>query len=758
MESRLRGLKPTETNAKLALWIGVECTINRVGELFSDQCRRNGHDRRLSDLERFAEIKAERIRYPCLWEKAAPRRDGEYDWRLFDARLAELRRLELQPIVGLLHHGSGPRFTSLLDPAFPRRFAGYARAFAERYPWVEDYTPINEPLTTARFSGLYGVWYPHERGDPPFARALLNQIEATKLAMGEIRRVQPAARLIQTEDLGRASSTPRLRYQADFENERRWLSFDLLAGAVDEEHPLWGFLTRAGLHSYELDRLRDEPCRPDVLGINHYLLSNRFLDHRLERYPACLHGGNGMDRYADLGAVDCEAARNPPPESVLWEAWKRYRRPLAVTETHLGGPREAQMRWLHEIWSAASSLRAQGADMRAVTAWSLLGTFDWNSLCARESGYYESGLFDVRAPEPRQTKLVEMARGLAADGGYEHVLLRDPGWWKTPRRIIYPAHVSRVRARPTRSVPLLITGGSGTLGRALARVCEARGVAYRLLTRDVLDITQPRLVRRILGELKPWAVVNAAGFVDVDRAEVEPERCHRSNVHGPMLLAEACLERKIPFMTFSSDLVFGGEGERDGGRQEPYLESDEVAPLNIYGQTKAEAERRVGEVNPDSLIVRTSSFFGPWDTSNFVTRTLRCLRKGEPVVAAADVRVSPTYVPDLAHVCLDLLIDGEKGILHLTNEGEMSWSELANLTLALGRDRALIGESVDPALLEARPLEDMPWLAPRPRYSALSSERLKILPPLESALERYFSQVDPQELFSPAALRREKFA
>src|SRR3712207_2719887 len=89
------------------------------------------------------------------------------DWAWADERLGRLRELGITPIVGLVHHGSGPRHTSLIDPAFADGLAAFARAVAERYPWVAYYTPINEPLTTARFSGLYGHWYPHGRDQRP---------------------------------------------------------------------------------------------------------------------------------------------------------------------------------------------------------------------------------------------------------------------------------------------------------------------------------------------------------------------------------------------------------------------------------------------------------------------------------------------------------------------------------------------------------------------------------------------------------------
>ncbi|HSK63404.1 MAG TPA: hypothetical protein VK893_06180, partial [Pyrinomonadaceae bacterium] len=134
-----------------ALWAGVEATVNRVGNKYSDQIQRSGHALRISDLDRLASLGIQAVRYPILWERTAPRSLNEFDWRWADERLTYLRRLGIRPIVGLLHHGSGPPYTNLLDPEFPEKLAQFAAAVAERFPWIEDYTPVNEPLTTARF-------------------------------------------------------------------------------------------------------------------------------------------------------------------------------------------------------------------------------------------------------------------------------------------------------------------------------------------------------------------------------------------------------------------------------------------------------------------------------------------------------------------------------------------------------------------------------------------------------------------------------
>jgi len=257
-----------------------------VQDLYKDQMQLSGHWERIEDLELFAELGIQALRYPILWERFAPNRDSsKIDWAWADARMHRLRALNVRPIVGLVHHGSGPRHTSLVDPGFAEGLARYAGQVAQRFPWVEAWTPVNEPLTTARFSGLYGHWYPHGRDERTFARALLHQCRAVALSMQAIRKVNPAARLIQTDDLGKMHSTPQMQYQADFENERRWLSWDLLSGLVDRHHRLWGHLLWAGIEESELAWFLENPSPPDIIGVNYYLTSERFLDEHPERYP-----------------------------------------------------------------------------------------------------------------------------------------------------------------------------------------------------------------------------------------------------------------------------------------------------------------------------------------------------------------------------------------------------------------------------------------------------------------------------------------
>ena len=409
----------------LELWGGLECTINRVGDAYRDQFALGGHRERIEDLDRVATLGLKALRYPVHWERVAPDRPGAYDWAWVDARLERLRALRLPVIAGLVHHGSGPAYTDLLDDDFPRLLADYAGAVAARYPWIGRWTPVNEPTTTARFSALYGHWYPHARDEGAFWRALVNQVDATRLAMRAIRRAIPQAKLVQTDDLGRSYGTAAMRDQVAFDNQRRWAGWDLLCGRVTRAHPLWARLAGHGL-AERLAVLADDPCPPDVLGVNHYLTSDRFLDHRVARYPAPVHGGNARQRYADVEAVRVLSPGAAGLEGAVREAWARYGIPIAVTEVHLGCTREEQMRWMAEGWATAQRLRGEGVAVVAVTSWALLGSRDWNTLLTAP-GVYEPGAFDTRTEPPRETALAPLLRALASGAPLPEAA-RGPGW------------------------------------------------------------------------------------------------------------------------------------------------------------------------------------------------------------------------------------------------------------------------------------------------------------------------------------------
>lgn len=703
-----------ENTPPLQLWGGVECTVVRIGDEFRDQLVETGHATRLADLDEIARLGIRTVRYPIVWERVAPDSPEKLDFSWHDERLRRLRDLGIRVIGGLVHHGSGPRYTSLLDPQFPEKLARYAAEVAERYPWIEMWTPVNEPLTTARFSCMYGHWYPHRKSFDDTLAALVNECRGAMLAMRAIREVIPSALHVTTEDLGKTWSTDRLAYQAEHENHRRWLSLDLLAGRVDGSHVFHDRLLEAGVEASALHDLLSGDGAPDIIGINHYLTSERYLDERTDLFPNEPVGSNGRHNYVDIEAVRVpELAGQTGPAERLREAWERYRTPLAITEVHHGCTREEQLRWFHEVWDAAEEVRREGADVRAITLWSLFGNVDWRSLLTRREGIYDVGAFDTRGGKTRPTLIARAAASLAQGQKLDHPITQGLPWWKRSERFYLgsapcePHHLGQH--------PLLVTGATGTLGQAFARIAHHRGLAHVLTDRAAMDITDAASIEAALDRIQPWTIINTAGFVRVPEAETQPDDCFRINTTGAELLAAAAKRRGIPFVTFSSDLVFDGKLGR------PYLEPDPTSPSCVYGESKAQAEDRVLAIDPDALIIRTSAFFGPWDRYNFLHHTVARLMEGGEVHASDNAVVSPTYVPDLVHATLDLLLDGERGIWHLANQGSISWHGLAR-------------EIADRTGLSATKIHDS---GGEKADTTLGTTRGQLLRPLDAALDDY---------------------
>ncbi len=428
---------PSAGGRTLEMWGGVECTVNRVGDGWFDQLDRSGFRERCeADLERIAELGIRVLRVGVLWEQVTAT-----GWEFPDRMLGAMRGLGIRPIVTLLHHGSGPQGTDLLDPEFGDKLAAFAGEVAQRYPWVMDWTPVNEPQTTGRFACLYGHWYPHRRDMASYMRALVNEIRGVVLAMRTIRETVPEARLVHTEDGGSIAATPGLREMREVYASRRWLGTDLLCGMVGREHRLWDFLLWHGLSEAEVLWFAENPSPPSVLGMNYYVTSDRLLDERTELYPPGLAGGDtGCERLVDIEAVRVASTELPGAGAVLREAWERYGLPVAITEAHLGCTPEEQVRWLAEVWRDAEAVRVDGVDVRAVTAWAVLGSYNWASLCTQNSGTYEPGVWDVADGIVRETRLTRLVRELACGERPTDEALAGVGWWRKGSRLTFPAY------------------------------------------------------------------------------------------------------------------------------------------------------------------------------------------------------------------------------------------------------------------------------------------------------------------------------
>jgi len=252
---------------------------------------------------------------------------------------------------------------------------------------------------------------------------------------------------------------------------------------------------------------------------------------------------------------------------------------------------------------------------------------------------------------------------------------------------------------------VLIVGGKGQLGRALAASAPtgAKVTAHDI---DTLDITDRASVDRVVHDVGPDLLLNAAAYTAVDRAEAEEDAAYAVNATAVGFLADAARQAKARFVHVSTDFVF------DGASSTPYATDSLANPLNAYGRTKHAGEILAGG---DALIVRTAWVYGPTG-GNFVRTMLRLMAERDEVRVVADQIGSPTYAPGLAATLWTLADRGARGLHHYTDAGAASWYDFA---VAIQEEALAAG-----VLREARPVipiatSDYPTPAKRPPYSVL---------------------------------------
>ncbi len=252
---------------------------------------------------------------------------------------------------------------------------------------------------------------------------------------------------------------------------------------------------------------------------------------------------------------------------------------------------------------------------------------------------------------------------------------------------------------------LLLTGAGGLLGHEFAALAPAAGHTLVALPRTELDVTDARAVHAALDRHRPDVVLNCAAYTAVDRAETAPAAAFRVNRDGARNVAAAAAERGCVMVHPGTDFVFDGRARR------PYRPDDPVAPLGVYGRSKAEGERAVLDASSRHLVVRTSWLYGAGGR-NFVSAILERAERGLPLRVVSDQRGRPTWARNLAGTILELLATRPpvSGVWHVADGGEATWLELAREALAL---RGLDAD-VEPVSTEA-------WGAPAPRplYSVL---------------------------------------
>ncbi len=224
---------------------------------------------------------------------------------------------------------------------------------------------------------------------------------------------------------------------------------------------------------------------------------------------------------------------------------------------------------------------------------------------------------------------------------------------------------------------VLIAGRTGQVARALAASAPADSVNAVCLGRAEMDIRDTQSIARAVDASAPDLIINAAAYTAVDQAESEPDEARLVNAAAAGALSKAAAGRGIPILHLSTDYVFDGE------KQSPYVETDPVAPLGVYGRSKLEGEQAVLAANPRAVILRTAWVYSPWG-KNFVKTMLRVAEMRDELTVVHDQRGNPTSAVDIADALWAIAGKFSRsssalvpGVFHMTASGEASWAEFA---------------------------------------------------------------------------------
>jgi beta-glucosidase len=348
-----------------ALGIEDTCVYPSVeGGLQLDEHELTEHSARWrDDLAAARTLGATALRYGMSWPlvHTGP---GRFAWDHLDEVVDHAtNELGLDLVADLVHYGTPPWLElSFADPLFPAALEEFAGALAARYAGrIRAYTPLNEPLTTASFSGLRGVWPPHRLGWDGWVSVAVPIAVGMSRATDAIRRADPSALIVHVEASTAVTADADGASEAALLASVGWLPTDLLMGRVDAQHPMFAWLLAHGADPLALEEVRQRAAVPDLLGVNYYpdLTPRRLRTVAGRRLQVAYDGGAAV--FAD----------------VLRGFSARYGLPLAVTETSIEGDDDTRAAWVRAAVATVSDLRDE-LDIRALTWWPLFDFVDWS--------------------------------------------------------------------------------------------------------------------------------------------------------------------------------------------------------------------------------------------------------------------------------------------------------------------------------------------------------------------------------------------
>jgi beta-glucosidase len=301
-----------------------------------------------------------------------------HDWDFADTTFGDLRTRDITPIVDLCHFGVPDWLGNFQNPDFPHLFANYARAFAERFRWVQLYTPVNEMFVCATFSATYGWWNEQLSSDQAFVTALKHLVKANVLAMKAILEVRPDAIFVQSESSEYFhADSPRAIKPAEIRNAKRFLSLDLNYGRrVDSE--MYEYLMDSGMTREEYHFFLGNNVKQHCIMGNDYYVTN---EHRVFEDGRTIAAGEifGYDE-------------------ITWQYYDRFRLPVMHTETNYaqGEGGDEAVFWLWKQWANVLRVRNDGIPIVGFTWYSLTDQVDWDSALRENRGTVNPlGLYDL---------------------------------------------------------------------------------------------------------------------------------------------------------------------------------------------------------------------------------------------------------------------------------------------------------------------------------------------------------------------------
>ena len=335
-------------------------STKRVDEMEKCGHYKHWHD----DFELVKELGIQFLRYgpPLYKTHLGP---GKYDWSFADETFHALKDLGITPIVDLCHFGVPDWIGNFQNGDWPKLFAQYAKAFAERFSWVRYYTPVNEIFIAATFSGQYGWWNERMTTDQGFVNALKHLCQANTLAMRAILEVQPSAIFIQSESSEYFHPEhPSSMERAHFYNEKRFLSLDLTYG-YPLDVTMYEYLLDNGMTRDEYHWFGNHHVKARCVMGNDYYITNEHLVHDNGHTSA---SGEIFGYYV-----------------ITHQYFTRYHLPVMHTETNLMDAEKAP-NWLRKEWANVHRIKQDGVPILGFTWYSLTDQVDWDTALREDNG------------------------------------------------------------------------------------------------------------------------------------------------------------------------------------------------------------------------------------------------------------------------------------------------------------------------------------------------------------------------------------